>query len=955
MPLLFGERKTLADSCRESGGGRSGGGGIQHFSDVSVPSPDLPSAFGELGCALSDAELRETAYEIFIAACRTTSSKPLVYTPVVERGDRSLTSAMASKMKKALGLKSSKGSPAKPPKRPATLGELMRVRMGVSEQTDERLRRALIKIVAGKLGKRAESMVLPLELLHQLQASDFPSQQEYELWQMRKLKFLELGLLLHPYIPLGKEDFAAQQLQQIIHGALDRPLGTEKNFESMQVLKSSVTYLACRSLDGLSPDTYHWADGSPLNLYLYQRLLAACYYSDEGSITEENAEIMELIKKTWVILGVNKMLHNLCLSWLFFHHYITTKQAETDLLFSAANLLTEVGQDTKVTKHTVHLNILRSTLSSIMGWTEKRLFAYHDTFSTANIDSMQSILSLGVLVAKILAEIMSPKAHHKRREELDGAQSKTEAYIRSSLRTAFAQKMEKVYSRQCALKSQPTPVLLILAADVGDLARKENEMFSPILRKWHPLAAGVAAATLHTCYGNELKQFISSVMELTPELVRVLKAAEKLEEELMLMAVKDSADHDDGVRKLIHEMRHYDTETALANIVRSWIKRRVDQLKEWIDGNLQEEICKPRANNEKFAPSAFEVLRMVDETLDAFFKLPIVTHSAFLPDLVNGLDKSLQYYVSETKLGCGTRATCVPAYPTLTRCQTGSKFRKKKDQDQNEPMWKSQSGIVNRKTPPGILQLCVGMNSMHHIRTKLENLETKIIKCLRNAVSSQSSISNGSDIKFDLARVACQEGFKKLCESTANKVIFHDLSPVLWDYLYVGGSASSRIKPLLKELETAVGMISDNVNIMVHDHALTALMKTSFDAFLAVLLAGGPSRAFSHQDYNILEDDFKDLKDLFLDELPEEVVEKASTQVENVLNLHQLDTATLIERYKQMVTEAHGIIAKSASPPPTTGYWSPKDANTVLRVLCHRNDKVASKFLKQTYNLPKKL
>lgn len=150
------------------------------------------------------------------------------------------------------------------------------------------------------------------------------------------------------------------------------------------------------------------------------------------------------------------------------------------------------------------------------------------------------------------------------------------------------QKMEKVYSSQCASKSQPTPVLLILAADVGDLARKENEMFSPILRKWHPLAAGVAAATLHTCYGNELKQFVSSAMELTPELVQVLKAAEKLEEEFMLMAVKDSADHDDGVRKLIHEMRHYDTETALANIVRSWIKRRVGQLKEWADRNLQE-------------------------------------------------------------------------------------------------------------------------------------------------------------------------------------------------------------------------------------------------------------------------------------------------------------------------------------------------------------------------------
>ncbi|KAJ0971438.1 hypothetical protein J5N97_019397 [Dioscorea zingiberensis] len=950
MPLLFGERKTLANSHRESSGGY--GGGAQCFSDLSVSSSNLPSPFGKLGSALSDAELREIAYEIFIAACRTTSSKPLLYHSEVERADRSLTSTMASKMKKALGLK--KGSPTKPPKRPATIGELMRVRMGVSQQADERLRRALIKIVAGKLGKRMESMVLPLELLHQLKASDFPSQQEYELWQMRKLKILEVGLLVHPHLPLGKGDFASEQLQRVIRGALEKPLETEKNSESMQVLKSSVAHLARRSLDGSSPDTYHWADGSPLNLHLYQRLLEACYYSGEGAITEEIDEIMELIKKTWVILGVNKMLHNLCLSWIFFHRYITTGQAGTDLLFSAANQLTEVAQNAKATKDTVHLNLLRSTLNSIMDWTEKRLLAYHDTFSADNVDSMQSILSFAVLVAKILAEVIS-KSHYKRREELDVVQSKIETYIRSSLRTAFAQRMEKVYSSQCASKSQTTSVLSILAADIQDLAHKEIEVFSPILRKWHPLAAGIAVATLHVCYGNELKQFISSVTELTSDSIQVLKAADKLEEELMLIAVKDSADSDDRVRELIHEMRPYDTENTIANVMRSWIKRRVDQLKEWVDKNLRQEIWNPRANKEKCASSAVEALRIVDETLDAYFQLPILMHSAFLPDLVNGLDKSLQYYVLKTKHGCGTRDAYLPAYPTLTRCHTGSKLWKKKEQEQNVPTRKSQSGSINRSSPVGFPQLCVRMNTMNHIRTKLGNFENKIIMCLRNVVSSQSSISNGLDIKFDLCQAACEEGIQQLCESTAYKVIFHDLCHVLWDYLYVGGPASSRIEPLLKELETTLEIISDVVNVRLRDHVITAIMKTSYNAFLRVLLAGGPSRAFSHQDYQILEDDFTALKGLFMDELPEELVEKASTQVRNVLGLHRLDTANLIELFKQMITEAHGSVAKSIYPPPTSGYWSPTEANTVLRVLCHRDDKTASKFLKQTYDLPKKL
>jgi hypothetical protein len=67
-------------------------------------------------------------------------------------------------MKKALGLKSSAsskgGSPGSgggakaAPRRPATVGELMRVQMRVSEPTDARIRRGLLRIAAGQVGSR---------------------------------------------------------------------------------------------------------------------------------------------------------------------------------------------------------------------------------------------------------------------------------------------------------------------------------------------------------------------------------------------------------------------------------------------------------------------------------------------------------------------------------------------------------------------------------------------------------------------------------------------------------------------------------------------------------------------------------------------------------------------------------------------------------------------------------
>jgi hypothetical protein len=140
-----------------------------------APPTDLPSPLGQLAAQLTDSDLRLTAYEIFVAACRTSSGKPLTYVPNSDSPahhspgspglQRSLTSTAASKVKKAFGLKSPSGSGSKKspgsgsgsgsgqvkPRRPMTVGELMRTQMGVSEATDSRVRRALLRIAAGQV------------------------------------------------------------------------------------------------------------------------------------------------------------------------------------------------------------------------------------------------------------------------------------------------------------------------------------------------------------------------------------------------------------------------------------------------------------------------------------------------------------------------------------------------------------------------------------------------------------------------------------------------------------------------------------------------------------------------------------------------------------------------------------------------------------------------------------
>ena len=290
-----------------------------------------------------------------------------------------------------------------------------------------------------QLGRRIESIVLPLELLQQFKPSDFPNHPEYEAWQKRNLKVLEAGLVLHPYLPLNKTDTAPQRLRQMVRGALEKPIETGKNSESMQVLRNAVMSLACRSFDGNPPEACHWADGPPLNLHLYQMLLEACFdLNDEISIIEEIDDVLELIKKTWVILGMNQMLHNLCFAWVLFHRYVASGQVENDLLFAVNSLLIEIEKDAKATKDPAYLKVLSSTLSSMLGWAEKRLLAYHDTFCNGDIDLMQIVVSLGVTAAKILVEDISHE-YRRKRKEVDVACDRVDTYIRSSLRAAFAQ------------------------------------------------------------------------------------------------------------------------------------------------------------------------------------------------------------------------------------------------------------------------------------------------------------------------------------------------------------------------------------------------------------------------------------------------------------------------------------------------------------------------------------
>ncbi|XP_047317327.1 protein unc-13 homolog [Impatiens glandulifera] len=315
-------------------------------------SDQLSCPFGILHGIDAD-DLRQTAYEIFFASCRSShgfgarkhSASSFDAADVhVTRGGGWVSPGSPmkpninnhvtnSKVKRSLGLRMLKQcksrrsnslggdslSPCSSPKTPRggkaafntssssslsqplsigrrkmTLAEIMRQQMKVTEQDDSRLRKTLVRtLVSGQTAKRPETIILPLELLRHLKPSEFAEPNDYHKWQQRQFRFLESGLLRHPSIPLDSNSTAAVRLRDLVRSIDHRPLDTSaRNSESMRTLCNSVISLSWRSTaDNSSPasDSCHWADGYPLNIHIYVTLLRSIF-----DLQEETAVIDEV-------------------------------------------------------------------------------------------------------------------------------------------------------------------------------------------------------------------------------------------------------------------------------------------------------------------------------------------------------------------------------------------------------------------------------------------------------------------------------------------------------------------------------------------------------------------------------------------------------------------------------------------------------------------------------------
>ncbi|KAK8622465.1 hypothetical protein V6N13_117377 [Hibiscus sabdariffa] len=870
-------------------------------------------------------------------------------------------------------------SPPTRPRRPLTSAEIMRQQMRVTEACENRLRRTLMRTLVGQVGRRSETIILPLELLRHLKSSEFKDMQEYQFWQRRQLKILEAGLLNHPSIHIEKSNSLAVRLREIIRASDTKPIDTSKSSEMMRTLCNCVVSLAWRSANGSSSDVCHWADGFPLNIHIYISLLKAIFdIRDETLVLDEVDELLELMKKTWSTLGINRPIHNICFTWVLFQQYVVTNQMEPDLLGAAYNMLTEVATDAKKPdREASYVKLLSSMLVSMQKWAEKRLLHYHEYFNKQTIGGVENLLSLALSSMKILGEdvtIMEGEGNKKGDTMLvDSTTDRVDHYIRSSLKTAFAKitANENVRNATTGEGAEANEALLQLANETEELAMRERELFSPILKRWHLTATGVAVVTLHQCYGKVLKQYLAGMSILNNEAVVVLQRAARLEHVLVQMVLEDYEESEDGGKGIVREMMPYEVDSIIMKLLRQWIDERLKQGKELLSRAKETETWNAKSKSEPHAQSAAELMNIAKEMVNDFFEIPIGVTDDSVLDLAEGLEQLIQEYITFVA-SCGSKQSYLPSLPPLTRCNRDSRFFK---------LWRkanpcvvgvagvksfmvSEGEIPRPSTSRGTQRLYIRLNTLHYLTSHLHSLDKTLNLSPRVSMRNRSTRhrDNTSYSYFEHATTSIQLACDHISEVAAYRLIFLDSSPVFYDTLYVNGASNSRIKPAIRILKQNLTLLTSMLTDHAQALAMKDVMKASFEAFLMVLLARGTSRAFNRSDHEMFEEDFDGLKRVFCTcgegLLSEDAVQREAEIVEGVISLMAQTTEQLIEDFAIAACETSGISSIGSGQklpmPPTTGRWNRSDPNTILRVLCHRNDRAANSFLKKSFQLAKR-
>ncbi|CAN6860069.1 unnamed protein product [Brassica oleracea] len=925
------------------------------------PIKIIPLGLPPLRTGLSDDDLREAAYELMIASMMLSSADAY---PTQRR-----------KMEKGSKLLLSLKRKEKPQLQPQTSNAHSEVinMIRISSKMDTCIRRNLVQLAQLRTGEQIDLPQLALGLLVGIFKSDFPNEKLYIKWKTRQANLLEEALCFSR----GLEKNGRATLRKCLTTIRESKEWDVVMSSSLRIdVLSSIRHVASKlsSLPGrcgIEEETYYWTAIYHLNIRLYEKLLFGVFdVLDEGQLIEDASSMLFHMKSIWSTLGITENLHNAIYGWVLFQQFVST--GEPSLLGSAIQELQKVTEEGNpkedlylsrlvCSRQTIgagiHLSVSKAIFTSASAWCDDKLQDYHLHFGKKPRD-------FGMLVS-LASTVGLPPADCMRTELIkldtlsDDVGDKIQSYVQNSIKGACARAAHFAYVKS---HGERTHALALLANELSVIAKAEINEFVPVFSKWLPECMMISAMLLHRFYGERLTPFLEGVSSLSGDVRKVVPAAYMLEEALTQLynCHSKSKLH----KPYLHKLKNYEIEKAVKPVMLDWLISQHDHILQWTRRAFEIEEWEPVSVHQRHAPSIVEIFRIIEETVSQLFGLHLPVDITHLQALLSIIYHSLDTYLQRIYDQLVDKKLLYPAAPPLTRFTEGvMPAMKRKSLEFAEP----DNKMVTKLDELTIPKLCIRLNTLCYIQKQISATEDGIRKSLTLV---RSSLDKRSKIETDEAEEenslthseAVDELFAttydSLRETNANcitktrdligaRVIFWDLRDMFLVQLYNGTVEGARLERLLPHIDTVLDNVCSLSYEDSRDMVVLSICRSALEAYVRVLLDGGPTRAFSDSDIPLMEEDLSILKEFFIADgegLPRSLVEQEAKQAKEILDLYSLESEMLI----QMLMTASQLIDMGVS----SEQRRLEDAQTLVRVLCHKKDRTASKFLKRQYEFP---
>ncbi|XWS49898.1 hypothetical protein CRYUN_Cryun12cG0042400 [Craigia yunnanensis] len=912
-----------------------------------IPSLGLPT----LKTGLSDDDLRESAYELLLASIFFSGVEVF---PVEDR-KKEKSSKFLSR------LKSKREKPYLQPQLPERHSELIdtiRAQMQISEAMDACIRRNMVHLAARRTCAKIDLPQISLELLIGIFRSDFLNEKSYIQWKSRQVNILEELLYFSAKLPetecltikscLAKIrdtkewDVAMSPAQRVEVISSIRQVASKSSFQQGQF--------------GLQNETYYWHAAYHLNIRLYEKLLNGMFdILDEGQLIEEADAILSLIKLTWSTLGITHKLHNALYGWVLVQQFVGTDEgtlldhavlhlqgfvsAEEDD-WNEGQYMNSIICLKQSNDSQTKLNLVQAIFLSIGTWCDSKLQDYHLHFGEKPV-YFRKVMALasviGMWTAVDCAEI---KLTVNASNNTSGGKIKN--YVERSVEAAIG----RVASTILESKEKTHP-LALLANQLRLVAERELNIFFPVFRQWSPESIMISVQILHQFYGERLIPFLKGVSSLSEDARSVLPAAYMLDHKLSQLHTS-ALEEKTAQHSLRPNLDHYQVsvsngigcgivqiEKVSGPIILDWVIGQHAHILEWTGRALDLEDWEPLSFHQRQAASIIEVFRILEETVDQLFGMNLPLDITHLQALLSIVFHSLDGYLQRVLHQLVEKNHLYPSAPPLTRyTETVIPIIKKRLNECTV----LDDNVLDRLNELTIPKLCIRLNTLQYIQKQVGLLEDGI----RNSWARVKPSLNQRQAEEEPVEILESDS---LTHHEAVDELFVTTFNIIRD---TAKDIGRKICDLIGEpvLDNVCGLIDD----AVRDLVVLSIYQASLEGFVWVLLDGGPCRAFSDSDIILMEEDLMMLKEFFIADgegLPRSLVEQEAKYAECILHMFSLQTETVI----QMLMTASELISMGLDS-NKHGHMNLGDAHTLVRVLCHKKDRDASKFLKVQYQLP---